>query len=271
MGARLASKVAIVTGGASGLGKAIATRFAEEGATVVITDIQTELGTSLAKETGLIFIRQDVTQENQWTSLLEEIQRTHGALHILVNNAGTQEYTSTLDPEESWLLSDWRRLFTVNVESVFLGCRAAIPAIAASGGGSIINISSIAGLMATPASLPYGAGKAAVAHLTKSVAQHCAERRLNIRCNSIHPGIVLTPPFKKFIENKAANLGESTEEGEGRWAAKVPMGDWTQPGDVAAGASFLASDDARHITGAQLIIDGGLVGCDSFHVDLSGR
>jgi 3(or 17)beta-hydroxysteroid dehydrogenase len=260
---RLHSKVALVTGGASGLGKAISERLLAEGATVVITDLQVSLGLATATECGFGFIEQDVTDEIRWTEVIREVQERHGGLHILVNNAGILGPMDAISPENT-RLEDWRQVFAVNVEGVFLGCKAAIPAIHASGGGSIINVASVAGLLATPYATAYGASKAAVRHLTKSVAQHCAQERLNIRCNSVHPGNVRTPLWDKQAAESAQKRGVSLETIVAERASAVPRGELTEPQDVAAAVAFLASEDARCIVGAKLIVDGGVIHCDTF-------
>jgi len=266
---RLDSKVALVTGGASGLGKAIAERFAAEGARVVITDLQRDLGEAIAARGGLTFLEQDVCDEARWSSVIEDVEKRLGPLNILVNNAGVLGPMDAISPENT-RFADWKRIFAVNVDSVFLGCRAAIPAMRRAKGGSIINISSVAGLLATPYATAYGASKATVRHLTKSVAQHCAVEKLNIRCNSVHPGDVLTPLWLKQAEEAARVRDVPTEQiiEEGR--AVSPMGEYTTVEDIAAGVAFLASDEARHITGTELIIDGGIVNCDTFHLMSSG-
>jgi 3(or 17)beta-hydroxysteroid dehydrogenase len=186
---RLAQKVALVTGGASGLGKAIALRLASDGTRVVITDVDRSAGTATAAAGGFTFLEQDVRDEQRWTQVVTQIEERLGRLNILVNNAGILGPMTAVSPEDT-PLDLWRRIFAVNVEGVFLGCRAAIPAMRRAGEGSIINISSIAGLRASPYATAYGASKAAVRHLTKSIAQHCAEQKLNIRCNSVHPSFI---------------------------------------------------------------------------------
>lgn len=261
---RLDHQIALVTGGASGLGKAVAQRLALEGARVVITDVQVSLGQALARECGLTFVQQDVTDETQWRTVVSQIQTRHGGLHILVNNAGILGPRDAVSPEET-RLADWQRIFAVNVEGVFLGCRSAIPAMHASGGGSIINISSIAALLATPHAAAYGASKAAVRHLTKSVAQHCVERKLKIRCNSLHPGDVRTPMFDSYATEVARDRGVPVEEILKDWQSTIPMGSFIELEDVANAVVFLASDDSRHMTGAKLVIDGGSVHCDTYH------
>lgn len=267
---RLDDKVALVTGGASGLGKAVAERLTSEGARVVITDLQVTLGEATAAEFGCDFLAQDVTDEMQWSRIIGEIKRRHGRLQILVNNAGITGPMDAVSPEDT-RLADWRRIFAVNVEGVFLGCRAAIPAIHASGGGSIVNISSIAGLSATPYGTAYGASKATVRQLTKSVAQHCVERQLKIRCNSVHPGNVRTPLWEKQAEENARKRGISLEVFVEQNRSAIPMGEFTQPQDIAAAVAFLASEDSRHMTGAKLIVDGGIIHCDTYHLGLIDR
>lgn len=260
---RLDGKIALVTGGASGLGKAIGQRLTSDGANVVITDIQSDLGDATAAECGFAFLSQDVCDETRWTEVVREIESRYGHLHVLVNNAGI---VGPLDAanSENFRLSDWNKIFAVNVAGVVLGCRSAIPAMRRAGGGSIINVSSIAALQATPTAIAYGASKAAVRQLTKSVAQHCAQENLNIRCNSVHPGGVRTPLVEQAVEEIATSRGISVEEHFSEAQARIPLGDFTHPEDVAAAVAFLASEDARHITGAKLIVDGGVVNCDTW-------
>jgi NAD(P)-dependent dehydrogenase (short-subunit alcohol dehydrogenase family) len=262
---RLNQMTALVTGGASGLGKAIAKRLAADGARVVITDIQADLGYATASAGGLTFLEQDVCDESRWPQVVREIEERFGSLNILINNAGIIGPMDAVNPENT-PLATWKRIFAVNVEGVFLGCRAAIPAMRRAGAGSIINISSVAGLLATPYATAYGASKAAVRQLTKSVAQHCAQQKLNIRCNSVHPGDVRTPLWDKQAEETAMARGVSAEAFIAEEKAASPMGDFTLPEDIAAAVSFLASQDARFVTGTMLIVDGGLVNCDTFHV-----
>lgn len=260
---KLSGRVALVTGGASGIGKAIAERLAHEGAAVVITDIQSALGEEVASHSGFLFVQHDVSDEAQWACVVKHVQQRKGRLDILVNNAGILGPMDATDPE-ALRLEDWRKIFSINVEGVLLGCRAAIPALHASGAGSIINISSIAGLLATPYATAYGASKATVRHLTKSIAQHCLERKLKVRCNSVHPGDVLTPWWHAYAKQAAERRGASIETVMNEARSRIPMGDFAQPEDIAAAVLFLASDDSRHMTGAKLIVDGGLMHCDTY-------
>jgi 3(or 17)beta-hydroxysteroid dehydrogenase len=257
-------QVAVVTGGASGLGKAIADKLSSDGAKVVITDVQADLGIAIAEEHGFTFVQQDVCDEARWSEVIEDVAGRLGGVNILVNNAGILGPADVTSPEHA-RLGDWQRIFAVNVEGVFLGCRAAIPAMRRTGGGSIINMCSVAAMTATPYATAYGASKAAVRQLTKSVAQYCAQARLNIRCNSVHPGNVLTPLWERWADENARLHGVSADEIVAHARQLVPLGDLTLAEDVAAAVSFLASEQARHITGAMLPVDGGYLDCDTYH------
>jgi 3(or 17)beta-hydroxysteroid dehydrogenase len=265
---RLQSKVALVTGGASGLGLAIAQRLAAEGARIVVTDVQQELGESVAADRGFLFLAQDVCDEGRWADIVQNVEQRCGGLHILVNNAGILGSMDQISPENT-PLAMWRKIFAVNVEGVFLGCRAVIPAMRRAGGGSIINMSSVAGLLATPHATAYGCSKAAVRQLTKSVAQYCAEQKLNICCNSVHPGDVRTPLWERHAAEISRARGVPVEQIYDEARAACPLGDFTRPEDVAAAVAFLASDDARFVTGTKLIVDGGIIHCDSFKPQMS--
>ena len=263
---KLKNKIAIVTGGASGIGKAIALRLAREGARVIITDFQEDLGRESAKEAVCDFLPQDVTNEEQWSNVIRWVKKRYGALDVLVNNAGVLGPMNKASPENTQLL-DWRKIFAVNVEGVFLGCHAAIPLLKESGGGSIINISSIAGLVASPYATAYGASKAAVRHLTKSIAQHCAETHSRIRCNSVHPGIVLTPMTESSYGAMAKEQCIDKEYFLNKIRSYIPQGEFIQPQDIASAVLYLASDDARYVTGTKLIVDGGYTNCETFVQD----
>jgi 3(or 17)beta-hydroxysteroid dehydrogenase len=269
---RFDGRVALVTGGASGLGKSIAKRLAVDGARIVIGDVSVEEGEATARECDFTFLKQDVSDERRWAEVIEQIERRFGRLSILVNNAGILGSMDAATPENT-SFQDWRRVFSINVDGVFLGCRMAIPALRRAGGGAIVNISSVAGLLATPYATAYGASKATVRHLTKSIAQHCAQQKLNIRCNSVHPGNVRSPSatqpasmWQRHIEQVAQQQGISVAQLVSDTEATIPLGDLTLPEDVAAAVAFLVSDEARHITGEQLIVDGGIVNCDTFRM-----
>jgi 3(or 17)beta-hydroxysteroid dehydrogenase len=260
---RLGGKVAVVTGGAAGLGKAIALRLVADGAQVVITDVQCDLGQETARQGQFLFVEQDVANEARWHEVVRYIEQEFGQLHILVNNAGMLGPASEASPVDT-SLGSWRRVFAVNVESMLLGCRAALPLIGRSGGGSIINMSSIAAMIGTPFGTAYGASKAAVQQLTLSIAQYCAEQRLHIRCNSVHPGIVQTPLWLKRAEEIAHARLIPVQQVLDEATDRIPLGDFTMPEDVANAVAFLVSEDARHVTGSQLVIDGGMLGCGGY-------
>lgn len=254
---RLDHKVALVTGGASGLGKAIALHLAAAGARVVITDVQRQLGELTAREAGLTFLIQDVCDESRWSEVVREVEQQFGALHILINNAGIVGPMHSADPEMASLES-WRRVFAVNVEGVFLGCKMAIPALRRAGGGSIINMSSIAAIQAVPEALAYGASKAAVRYITRSVALHCAKNGSRIRCNSVHPGNVRTPLLEQAMADLAQRRHVPLEEVIRDFKNESPQGEFQEPLDVAEAVLFLASDHSKHVTGIQLLVDGGI-------------
>lgn len=254
---RLKGKITVVTGAASGLGAAIAQRLAVEGARVIVTDVQATNGQKLARELDGDFALLDVTNEQQWASAMLEIKARHGGLHVIVNNAGIEGPFDAANPE-STRLQDWQAIHRVNVEGVFLGCRAAIPLLRDSGGGAIINVASTASLVATPDFVAYGASKAAVQHLTKSVALHCARNGSKVRCNSVHPGTIMTAMMRRILQDIASKRGVSYEQVLEETRAAMPQGEFQEPDDVANAVSFLAGDEARHITGVNLPVDGGI-------------
>jgi 3(or 17)beta-hydroxysteroid dehydrogenase len=254
---RLAGKRCIVTGGASGIGLAIAAACVREGAQVLLTDIDGEKGEQAAKRCGALFARQDVSNEAQWAEIIDLAGRSFGGIDILVNNAGISGDIRVAQLERA-TAEDWRNLFRVNVDSVFFGCRAVIPAMRESGGGSIINLSSIAALAPTPFIAAYGAGKAAVHHFSRSVALNCADAGDRIRCNTIHPGQIITPMHTALIRETAKAEGVSESDVAADLLSRVPLGEFGAPEDVAFAAVYLASDESRHVTGAALLIDGGM-------------
>lgn len=252
---RLSGKVALVTGAASGIGRASAEALAREGASVVLTDIQVALGEQAAagivKAGGkAVFRRQDVASEEGWSDVIGEIQGDHGRLDILVNNAGiaVAGFVTELT------LDEWRRQQTINVDSVFMGTRAALPLMAKGGGGSIINISSIAGLRGAPRLSAYCASKGAVRLFTKAVAIECAALKNNVRVNSIHPGIIETPIWAA-LGAPGSNLPPDLDM---LASMRVPLGVKGQPSDIANAVVFLASDESRYITGEEMVVDGGM-------------
>ena len=252
---RLKNKSCIVTGGARGLGRAIAQAFINAGASVLITDIDAAAGAKTAREIGATFAVQDVTDENRWPEIVGLCQSEFGGLDVLVNNAGLAQTGEGLSPEDSQLGS-WRTMFKVNVEGVFMGCKVALPAMRKQGGGSIINMASVASLVPTPFFTAYGASKAAVTHLSTSVALHGAAD--NIRCNSVHPGQIQTDMHNDIVKDAATKAGAPLADVEADFASRIPMGSFQQAVDVANTVLFLASDDSAHITGTQMVVDGGM-------------
>lgn len=247
MAGRVQDKVALVTGGASGLGKATVEMLAREGARVVITDIAEEAGQALAEEIGgsAIFLRHDAASEADWKRVAAEVQARFGRLDILVNNAGILIKGSI----EEASLDDWQRLMRINADSVFLGCREGVALMKAGGGGSIVNMSSIAGLAGKDDYAAYCGSKGAIAALSRAVAAHCRRKKYRIRCNSVHPDGVLTPM-------SAAAYPPGLDPA--RFTIDVdPMFRACLPADVAAAVLFLASDEARAINGMELRVDSG--------------
>lgn len=253
---RLAGKVAVVTGAAQGIGAAIARAFVAEGATVWLTDIAD--ASALAAELGAAarFARLDVRLEEDWASAIAAVTARDGCLDILVNNAGItgfEDQPAAHDPENASLAA-WQAVHATNLDGVFLGCRAAIRAMRARPGGSIINLSSRSGLVGIPAAAAYASSKAAVRNHSKTVALWCAQQGLAIRCNSIHPAAILTPMWE-------AMLGTGADR-ETRMAALVrdtPLQRFGTVEEVAAMAVYLASDEAGYVTGSEFNIDGGLL------------
>ncbi len=247
---RVSGKVAIVTGAASGLGRATARALAREGARVVCADVNEPGAKELAAELGASAraARLDVRSEDDWQRVIADAQRELGPLSVLVNNAGIVVARSI----EDTTLEELRRVLAVNVEGVFLGCKFALLAMKERG-GSIVNLSSTAGLVGTPPFAAYSASKGAVRLLTKTVAAHCLQLGYPVRCNSIHPGGMDTP-MVRGLPGALDGAGPTTQA----LMAKLAGGPGGQPEDVANLALFLASDESRHLNGSEIAIDAGL-------------
>jgi NAD(P)-dependent dehydrogenase (short-subunit alcohol dehydrogenase family) len=256
---RLDGKVALVTGGASGIGRGCVERLAEEGALVVATDIQDNLGAEVAagvKKAGgrAEYLHHDVTDEDQWASVIARIKADHGRLDFLVNNAGIGIGGSILE----MTLADWRRQTAINLDGVFLGVKHSIPLMRESGdGGSIVNISSVAGLKGSAMLAGYCATKGGVRLFTKAVAMECANAKDGIRVNSVHPGLIETPIW--LTVGQAVNpLANAPPDLDAMSQLAVPLGVKGWPLDIANGVLWLCSDESRYVTGQELVIDGGL-------------
>jgi len=249
---RLTQKTCVVTGAASGIGRAIAERFRAEGASVIVTDIDAAAGAATAARIGCRFERLDVREEADWLHLAALVPTAD----VVVNNAGVTGFEHgpvPHDPEHA-SLADWREVHRVNLDGTFLGCRYAIGAMKARGQGSIINISSRSGLVGIPLAAAYASSKAAVRNHTKSVALYCAQQGWQIRCNSIHPAAILTPIWEPML-----GAGLDREQRMQALVADTPLKRFGQPEEVAAVAVMLASDEATYVTGTEINIDGGLL------------
>jgi NAD(P)-dependent dehydrogenase (short-subunit alcohol dehydrogenase family) len=254
---RVSGKIALVTGGASGIGRGCASVLAREGAQVVVTDVQDDLGrdcvaTIEAAGGKAVYLRQDVTSEDVWIDVIAQVKDRFGGLDVLVNNAGI----GLSGPVTEMSLADWRRQQAINVEGVFLGCKHGLPLMRAGGGGSIVNISSVAGLTAAPNLAAYSATKGAVRLFTKSVAMECAALKDGVRVNSVHPGIIETPIWDSISGGMPG--GANRIDLDAVTAVATPLGVKGLPEDIALGVLYLASDDSRYVTGTELIIDGGM-------------
>jgi 3(or 17)beta-hydroxysteroid dehydrogenase len=258
---RLKNKVALITGAAKGIGQACAELFAHEGATVILSDIDDTLGQQARDKINsqkiidpCHYFHLDVEQEDQWQQIMAQIKDLFGHLDILVNNAGIIGFDETRGPHNPEYLDmdSWRKVQSVNSDSIAMGCKHGIQLMKYAPAASIINMSSRSGIVGIPAAAPYAASKAATRNHSKSVALYCAQQGYPIRCNSIHPGAILTPLWD-------AMLGENKEEGIKAIAAGIPIGHMGEPIDVAYAALFLASNESKYITGIELNVDGGIL------------
>jgi 3(or 17)beta-hydroxysteroid dehydrogenase len=242
---KMDGKVALITGGASGLGAEDARVLAREGAKVVITDVQDDLGAKVAAEiSGCLYLHHDVRNESRWSEVVSETMKAFGRLDTLVNNAGLVRFATIEDMK----YADYKIQLEVMLDGTFLGCRAAIPHMTKGGGGSIINMASVAGLKGISSIPAYTAAKAGIIGMTRSIAVHCQEQKYAIRVNSIAPGGIVTPMTAQALAelpSDSAGLQQSANHGMG------------QPIDIANMVLYLACDDGRHITGTNFVIDNG--------------
>jgi NAD(P)-dependent dehydrogenase (short-subunit alcohol dehydrogenase family) len=251
---RVEDKIALITGAAQGLGAEMARLLVAEGARVFLTDINVDGARQTADEINAqgsdkaVAFEQDVSSESGWQQTIQATREQFGGLNILVNNAGIGAIGSVEDET----LETWRRVHDVDLNSVFLGCKYGIPLMAESGGGSIVNVSSISGIIAGHNLAAYNSAKAAVRHLSKSVALHCAHERNNIRCNSVHPAFIDTPILDGLVG------GPDRDAALEKLGRQIPLGRVGQPEDVAFAVLYLASDESQFVTGSEIRIDGGI-------------
>lgn len=252
---RVSGKMAFITGGAQGLGEATAHMLAKEGAKVTVTDVNGPGAADVCDAInakygdGTAFAWQhDVTDGDQWQQVLQDAHDAMGGLNILVNNAGIGSMASVEDEDYAM----FQKVMKVDVDSIFLGCKYAIPLMRAHGLGSIVNISSIAGIVASGNYISYNTAKAAVRHMSKSIALHCAKTGGQIRSNSVHPVFINTPILNSVKER----FGE--EEGLAKLGRQIPLGKVGEPDDIAYAVLYLACDESKLVTGAELKVDGGI-------------
>ena len=250
----LKNKVAIITGGASGLGFAAARKLLEEGAKVILTDVNREVLDSMSErlsdfsKSQFQAIFHDVTQEESWIELINKTESDQGKINILVNSAGISLGADVVSTD----FDIWKKVHQVNLDSVFLGCKYAVPVMGKYGHGSIINISSISGIVAGWNTAAYNSSKAGVRLLSKSVALFCAKKGFEVRCNSVHPAFVNTPildPIKQAF---------GADEAVAKLARQIPMNKIGDTDDVSYAILYLASDESKFMTGTEIVLDGGL-------------
>ncbi|WP_246270280.1 glucose 1-dehydrogenase [Hongsoonwoonella zoysiae] len=248
---RLKGRVILISGGASGIGAACALRCADEGGFVVLADVNLEAAEETAFEIGpqAIAMPLDVRNEDNWIAVFDEIEDSHGRLDGLVNGAGCLE-AGTVEETD---FDMWRRVIAVNLDGTFLGCKHAIPLMQDTGGGSIVNMSSVSGLIGGYNLAAYNASKGGVRLLTKSVALYCARCKNGVRCNSVHPAFVDTPMVDDLIDG-----AEDPVRARASLERQIPLGRIARPEEIAAMVAYLLSPESAFVTGSEMVIDGGV-------------
>ena len=255
---RLKNKIALITGAARGIGEATARLFHKEGAIVIISDINDKAAMAIVSDLGenAEFLHLDVRNENEWISVTDYLTKKYSGIDVLINNAGITGFLETNGPHDAEYIDmiSWEEVHKTNLNGVALGCKYGIGLIKNRDNGSIVNISSRSGIVGIPGAVAYASSKAAVRNHTKSVALYCAEKKYNIRCNSIHPAAIMTPMWDNML-----GKGKVREESIRSIEADIPLGHFGEPIDVAYGALYLASDESKYVTGIELNIDGGIL------------
>lgn len=256
--ARVKEKIALITGAAQGIGRAISELLVSEGAKVIISDINDEIGSALANELGenAEYIHLDVSQESDWEAAAKHIEQHYNCLDILVNNAGITGFLETPGPHdpENLDMESWHKVHETNLHGAVLGCKHGIRLMKTSTGASIVNISSRSGIVGIPGAAAYASSKAALRNHSKTVALYCAEKNYPIRCNSIHPAAILTPMWDAMLGD-----GDQRQTALKAISADIPMGKMGEPLDVAYAALYLASEESKYLTGIEINIDGGIL------------
>lgn len=255
---RIKNKVALITGAASGIGATTAELFAQQGATVIVTDINDVDGKKVAEKIGpsAVFYHLDVSQEQQWQTVIDQVITKFQQLNIVINNAGILGHGNHFgeqDPEHC-SLDDWQKINSINSEGTFLGCKHAIRVMKNFKNCSIVNVGSRSGLVGIPSSAAYAASKAAIRNHTKTVALYCAQNNYSIRCNCVHPAAILTPIWDPML-----SINTERNEQINKIASEIPLQHMGAPIDVAYAILYLASDESAFVTGTELIIDGGIL------------